>query len=82
VVLGEAASRLRCQARRPDPADRRWRADLVDEIGTPSCEEESAMTQRLGAGTRVFEGVPPLKPEQVTSRAATSVTHVTYRVLS
>jgi hypothetical protein len=36
----------------------------------------------LGAGTRVFEGVPPLKPEQVTSRAATSVTHVTYGVLS
>ena len=36
----------------------------------------------LGAGTRLFEGVPPLKLEQVTSRAATSVTHVTYRVLS
>jgi len=36
----------------------------------------------LGAGTRVFEGVPPLKPEQVKSRAASLVTHVTYRVLS
>ena len=36
----------------------------------------------IGAGTRLFEGVPPLKLEQVTSRAATSVTHVTYRVLS
>ena len=36
----------------------------------------------LGAGTRLFEGVPPLKLEQVKSRAATSVTHVTYRVLS
>jgi dihydrofolate reductase len=36
----------------------------------------------LGAGTRLFEGVPPLKLEQVNSRAATSVTHVTYRVLS
>jgi dihydrofolate reductase len=36
----------------------------------------------LGAGTRVFEGVPPLKLEQVKSRAATSVTHLTYRVLS
>ncbi|MGW5360897.1 dihydrofolate reductase family protein [Actinopolymorpha pittospori] len=35
----------------------------------------------LGAGTRLFDGVPPLKLEQVTSRAATSVTHVTYRVL-
>ena len=35
----------------------------------------------LGAGTRLFEGVPPLKLEQVKVRAATSVTHVTYRVL-
>ena len=36
----------------------------------------------LGAGTRLFEGIPPLKLEQVKSRAASSVTHVTYRVLS
>jgi dihydrofolate reductase len=36
----------------------------------------------FGAGTRLFEGVPPLKLEQVNSRAATLVTHVTYRVLS
>jgi dihydrofolate reductase len=36
----------------------------------------------LGAGTRLFDGVPPLKLEQVKSRAASSVTHVTYRVLS
>ncbi len=36
----------------------------------------------LGAGTRLFDGVPPLKLEQVKSRAATSVTHLTYRVLS
>nr|WP_221378986.1 dihydrofolate reductase family protein [Actinoplanes polyasparticus] len=36
----------------------------------------------LGAGTRLFEGVPPMKLEQVSSRAATGVTHVTYRVLS
>jgi dihydrofolate reductase len=35
-----------------------------------------------GAGTRLFEGVPPLKLEQVKSRPASSVTHVTYRVLS
>lgn len=35
----------------------------------------------LGASTRLFDGVPPLKLEQVKSRAATSVTHVTYRVL-
>ena len=36
----------------------------------------------LGAGTRLFDGVPSLNFEQVESRAATSVTHVTYRVLS
>ncbi|MFI7349299.1 dihydrofolate reductase family protein [Streptomyces sp. NPDC049936] len=36
----------------------------------------------LGAGTRLFEGVPPLGLEQVASRAATQVTHVTYRVRS
>jgi dihydrofolate reductase len=35
----------------------------------------------LGAGTRVFEGVPPLHLEQISSRGATRVTHVTYRVL-
>jgi dihydrofolate reductase len=35
----------------------------------------------LGAGTRIFEGVPPLKLEQLTSRPATLATHVTYRVL-
>jgi len=29
----------------------------------------------------VFEGVPPLRLEQLTSRAASSVIHVTYRVL-
>ncbi|MEU1105960.1 dihydrofolate reductase family protein [Streptomyces tibetensis] len=34
----------------------------------------------LGAGTRLFEGVPPLKLEQLTARAASRVTHVTYRV--
>src|SRR5687767_11431663 len=34
----------------------------------------------LGAGTRLFEGVPPLKLEQVKARAARLVTHVTYRV--
>jgi dihydrofolate reductase len=35
----------------------------------------------FGGGTRLFDGVPPLKLQQVRSRAATSVTHVTYRVL-
>jgi dihydrofolate reductase len=36
----------------------------------------------LGAGIRLFDGVPPLNLEQVESRAASLVTHVTYRVLS
>jgi dihydrofolate reductase len=36
----------------------------------------------LGAGTRLFDGVPPLNLEQVESRAAGSVTHLIYRVLS
>ena len=35
----------------------------------------------LGAGTRVFDGVPPLHLEQLSSRGATQVTHLTYRVL-
>ena len=34
----------------------------------------------LGAGTRIFDGVPPLTLEQISSRAATRVTHVTYRI--
>lgn len=36
----------------------------------------------LGTGTRLFDGVPPRKLEQVGSRAATGVTHVTYRVVA
>ena len=36
----------------------------------------------LGAGTRLFDGVPPLKLEQVEARATSSVTHLIYRVLS
>jgi dihydrofolate reductase len=34
----------------------------------------------LGAGTRLFDNVPPLDLEQVSARAASLVTHVTYRV--
>ena len=51
-------------------------AGLIDELRL----HISPLT--LGAGTRLFDGVPPLHLEQVSSRAATSVTHVTYRVLS
>ena len=36
----------------------------------------------LGAGTRLFDGVPALNLEQVYARTTGSVTHVTYRVLS
>ena len=35
----------------------------------------------VGAGTRVFDGVPPLNLVQVSSRATSLVTHVTYRVV-
>jgi dihydrofolate reductase len=50
-------------------------AGLVDELRL------HIVPLTLGAGTRVFEGVPPLKLEQVAARAASSVIHVTYRVL-
>ncbi len=35
----------------------------------------------LGAGTRIFDGVPPLRLQQVSARAASLVTHVTYELL-
>jgi dihydrofolate reductase len=34
----------------------------------------------LGAGQRLFDGVPPLGLEQVSARATTYVTHIRYRV--
>ena len=51
-------------------------AGLIDELRL------HIVPVTLGAGTRLFEGVPSLKLEQVESRAADSVTHLTYRVLS
>ena len=51
-------------------------AGLIDELRL------HIVPLTLGVGTRLFEGVPPLKLEQVKVRAATSVTHVTYRVPS
>ena len=51
-------------------------AGLIDELRL------HIVPLTLGAGTRLFEGVPSLGLEQVESRAASSVTHVTYRVLS
>ncbi|NZA25566.1 dihydrofolate reductase family protein [Luteimonas sp. SJ-92] len=35
----------------------------------------------LGSGTRIFDGVPPLRLQQVSARAAALVTHVVYRLL-
>ncbi len=51
-------------------------AGLVDELRL------HIVPCTLGVGTLLFEGVPPLRLEQVSSRAASLVTHVTYRVLS
>ncbi|NEK56555.1 dihydrofolate reductase family protein [Geodermatophilus sabuli] len=51
-------------------------AGLVDELRL------HVVPLTLGAGVRLFEGVPPLRLDQVTARAATSVVHVTYRVRS
>jgi dihydrofolate reductase len=51
-------------------------AGLIDELRL------HIVPMTLGAGTRLFDGVPPLNLEQVEARAATSVTHLIYRVLS
>ena len=51
-------------------------AGLIDELRL------HIVPLTLGAGTRLFEGVPPLRLEQVQSRAGRLVTHVTYRALS
>jgi dihydrofolate reductase len=51
-------------------------AGLIDELRL------HIVPLTLGAGPRLFEGVPPLRLEQVTSRAASRVTHLTYRVLT
>lgn len=50
-------------------------AGLIDELRL------HVVPMTLGAGTRLFDGVPSLRLEQVASRAAPGVTHLTYRVL-
>ncbi|WP_434443679.1 dihydrofolate reductase family protein [Lentzea sp. E54] len=50
-------------------------AGLVDELRL------RIVPITLGAGTRLFDGVPGLNLEQVDSRAGDSFTHVTYRVI-
>ncbi len=51
-------------------------AGLIDELRV------HIVPFTLGAGTRLFDGVPALNLDQVESRTANSVTHLTYRVLS
>ncbi|GGU55582.1 riboflavin biosynthesis protein RibD [Lentzea flava] len=50
------------------------KAGLIDELRL------RIVPITLGAGTRLFDGVPPLGLEQVESRAGNGFTHVTYRV--
>ena len=50
-------------------------AGLLDELRT------HIAPVTLGAGERLFEGVPGLNLEQVSARGASLVTHITYRVL-
>ena len=50
-------------------------AGLIDELRL------HIVPLTLGAGTRLFDGVPPLNLQQIESRAASTVTHVRYRVL-
>lgn len=50
-------------------------AGLVDELRL------HIVPFTLGAGTRLFDAVPALSLEQIYARAASTVTHVSYRVL-
>ena len=49
-------------------------AGLVDELRL------HIVPLTLGAGARLFDGVPPLKLEQIYARGSSTVTHVTYRI--
>jgi dihydrofolate reductase len=50
-------------------------AGLIDELRT------HIAPVTLGAGERLFEGVPPLQLELLGVRAASLTTHISYRVL-
>ncbi len=51
-------------------------AGLVDELRL------HVVPLTPGAGPRLFDGVPRLRPAQVASRPARRVTHLTYEVLA
>jgi dihydrofolate reductase len=51
------------------------RADHIDELRT------HVAPVTLGAGARLFEDVPALNLEIISTRGASLVTHITYRVL-
>ncbi|MFD1827111.1 dihydrofolate reductase family protein [Mumia zhuanghuii] len=56
-------------------------ADTINQYLAAGLVEElrlHVVALTLGAGARLFEGVPPLALEQVKSRASKSVTHLTY----
>ncbi|UPK76913.1 dihydrofolate reductase family protein [Nocardioidaceae bacterium SCSIO 66511] len=50
-------------------------AALVDELRL------HVVPVTMGAGVRIFDGVPPLSLRQLDSRVASSVTHLSYQVL-
>ena len=50
-------------------------AGLVDELRL------HVVPFTMGAGVRIFDGVPPLSLRQLDSRVASSVTHLSYQVL-
>jgi dihydrofolate reductase len=50
-------------------------AGLIDELRL----HISPLT--LGAGERLFDGVPPLRLDQVSARQTSMVTHITYRIV-
>jgi hypothetical protein len=71
--------RRRRHARRPatamSPYGRRDHDQPVPAAGLIDELRLHIVPLTLGAGTRLFEGVPPLRLEQVTARAASTVTH-------